>query len=146
MSPFYPSSESTNASGENSSRSVHLFADADEADGQIHLLGDGDGDAALGGAVELGEDDAGDAGGLRKQPRLLQAVLAGGCVHHQQHFVRRAGDQARGGAAHLVELVHQSGLGVQAAGCVHVEILNAARLGGGNGVIEHGSGSPPCRS
>ena len=44
---------------------AHFFADAYEADGEIELAGDGDGDAAFGGAVELGEDDAGDAGGLR---------------------------------------------------------------------------------
>ncbi len=47
------------------------------------LFRDGYGDAAFGGAVELGEDDAGDAGGLGEEARLLQAVLAGGCVHDE---------------------------------------------------------------
>ena len=75
---------------------------------------------------------------LRELAGLLQAVLAGRCVHHQQHFVRRAGNESRGGSAHLVELVHQSGFGVQAAGGVDVEIVDAARLGGGDGVVEHG--------
>ena len=42
----------------------HLLADADEADGEVEFAGDGNGDSTLGGAVELGEQDAGDAGGL----------------------------------------------------------------------------------
>ena len=81
-----------------------LFADADVADGQVQLARDGDHDAALGGAVELGEHDAGDAGGFGEFARLLQAVLAGGGVEHQQHFVRRVGDHLAGGAAHLLQL------------------------------------------
>ena len=44
---------------------VHLLADADVADGQVQLARDGHHDAALGGAVELGENDAGDAGRSR---------------------------------------------------------------------------------
>ena len=118
----------------------HFFADADEADGQVEFAGDGDGDAAFGGAVELGEHDAGDAGGLRELARLLQAVLAGGRVHHEQDFVGRAGDEAGGGAAHLVEFVHEAGFGVQAAGGVDVELVDVAGLGGGDGVVENGRG------
>ncbi len=41
------------------------------------------------------------------------------------------------GAAHFVELVHEAGLGVEAACGVDVEILNGAGLGGGDGVVEH---------
>ena len=41
---------------------VDAFADADVADRQLQIVGDRDGDAALGGAIELGEDDAVDAG------------------------------------------------------------------------------------
>jgi methionine synthase I (cobalamin-dependent) len=116
----------------------HLLAYADEADGQVEFLGDGHGDAALGRAVELGEHDAGDAGGLGELARLLEAVLAGGGVHHQQHLVGRAGNQLGGGAAHLVQLVHQAGFGVQAAGGVHNQLVDLARLGGGDGVVKHG--------
>ena len=83
-----------NFSGSNGSRSSDLLADPDVADGQVQLARDGDHDAALGGAVELGQHDAGDAGGLGELARLLQAVLAGGGVQHQQHFVRRVGDHA----------------------------------------------------
>ena len=40
---------------------VDLFAGADETNGEAEFARDGDDDAAFGGAVELGEDDAGDA-------------------------------------------------------------------------------------
>ena len=72
--------------------------------------------------------------------RLLQAVLARRRVHHEQHFVGRAGNETRSRAAHLVEFVHEAGLGVQAAGGVDVEIVDGARLGGGDGVVEDGRG------
>ena len=55
--------------------------------GQAQFAGDGDDDAALGGAVELGEDDAGDLGGFGEEAGLLQAVLAGGGVHDEQRLV-----------------------------------------------------------
>src|SRR5699024_5711337 len=51
----------------------HLHRDAELA---LHV----DDDAALGGAVELGQDDAGDVHRLREDPGLLHAVLAGGRV------------------------------------------------------------------
>src|SRR3954468_21300161 len=40
---------------------VDRLADADELDGEVDRLADGDDDAPLGGAVELGQDDAGAA-------------------------------------------------------------------------------------
>ena len=45
-----------------------------------------------------------------------------------------------GGAAHLVELVHEAGLGVEAAGGVDVEVVDVAGFGGGDGVVEDGGG------
>ena len=40
---------------------VDLFAGADKTDGEAEFARDGDDDAAFGGAIELGENDAGDA-------------------------------------------------------------------------------------
>ena len=51
---------------------VDLFAGADEADRQIQFARDGDDDAALRGAVELGEHDAGDA---RERPENSRACF-----------------------------------------------------------------------
>ena len=51
---------------------------------------DGEHDAALGGAVELGEHDAGDVDRLGELARLGEAVLAGGGVEHEQHLLERA--------------------------------------------------------
>src|SRR5262245_61111131 len=43
---------------------IDAFADADGVDGNVEALGDGDQDAAPCRAVELGDDEAGDAGDL----------------------------------------------------------------------------------
>ncbi len=59
--------------------------------------------------------------------RLREAVLARGGVEHQQHVVRRAGNELGGGALHLFQLGHQIRLVVQAPGGVH----------------DHGVGSAP---
>src|ERR1035441_420222 len=48
------------------------------------------------------------------------------------------GDEAGGGAAHLVEFVHEAGLGVQAASGVDVEVLDAASFCGRDCVVEYG--------
>src|SRR3569833_2367017 len=101
---------------------AHFFAYAYEADGEVEFAGDGYGDAAFCGAVELGEDDAGGARGLGELARLLEAVLAGGGVHDEEDFVGRAGDELGGGAAHFIELVHEAGFGVEAAGGVDDEL------------------------
>jgi len=100
---------------------------------------------ALGRAVQLGEHDAGGAGGLSKLPRLLQSILAGGGVHHQQDLVGRAGNQFCSGAAHLVQLVHEAGFGVEATGGIHNQLVDVVRFGGGDCVIKHRSRSPPWR-
>src|SRR6202044_3403466 len=119
---------------------LELFADAGVADREAELVGDGDDDAAFGAAVELGEDDTGDVGGLGEEACLLQTVLAGGCVDDEEGLVRSAGQEALGGAAHLVELLHEVGLGVEAAGGVDEKDASVAGLGGGEGVEERGGG------
>src|SRR5512145_2913362 len=45
---------------------VDAFADADGIDGELEPLGNGDKDAAARRAVELGDDETGDAGDLLK--------------------------------------------------------------------------------
>ena len=97
-------------------------------------MGDREGDAALGGAVELGEDDPGDVDRLGEQARLLQAVLAGRGVDREQHLVRRAGDALGDHAVDLAQLLHQVALGVQAPGGVDDDHVAAARLGRRHGV------------
>jgi hypothetical protein len=105
---------------------VDLFADSGVDDGKLELGCDGEDDAAFGGAVEFGEDDSGDSGGLGEEAGLLEAVLAGGGVHDEEGLVRRAGDEFFGGAAHLVELFHEVGLGVETACGIGDEDAGAA--------------------
>src|SRR3954471_19100037 len=62
---------------------VDALADTDEMDRQPELLGDGDEEAAARGAVELGHDEAGDAGDLAEHLDLRQRVLTDGGVEHE---------------------------------------------------------------
>ena len=48
-------------------------------------------DAALGGAVQLGHDQAGERHGRLEGLDLGDRVLAGGGIQHQQHGMRRGG-------------------------------------------------------
>src|SRR4051794_17890657 len=69
---------------------LELLARPDELDRQPEFPGDGERDATLGGAVELGQHDAADVDRLGEQARLAQPVLAGGGVDGQQDLVRGA--------------------------------------------------------
>ena len=84
----------------------------------------------LRGAVELGQHDAGDVDDLGEHARLLQPVLAGRRVEHEQHLVDRR--LLLDDALDLAELVHQPGLGVQPAGGVDEHDVDRRRR------------SPPC--
>ena len=117
-----------------------LLAHPDEADGQVQFLRDGKQDAALGGAVELGDHQAGDADPFVKLLGLGHRVLADGAVEHQQHLVRRPGVQARQHAFDLLELVHEMHLGVQTPGGVRDQDIDVARLRGLQAVVDHRGG------
>ena len=81
-------------------------------------------DAALGGAVQLGQHHAGDVDDLGEHPGLHQSVLSDGRVEHQQHLVDRR--LLLHDALDLAQLVHQAGLGVQPAGGVDHDHVDAA--------------------
>jgi len=89
------------------------LAEADELHRNAQRTLDGDNDASLGGAVELRQNDAGHAGGLREDLGLLHTVLAGGRVEHQKDL----GDRGLLGhnALDLAELIHQRGLVLKAS-------------------------------
>ena len=59
---------------------LRSLAEADVAGGDAQLLLDGDNDAALAAAVELGDDEAGERDGFVKLARLRQRVRAGGGI------------------------------------------------------------------
>ena len=108
--------------------------DPDQLHRDPELVGDRQGDPALGGAVELRQHDPGHVDRLGEQARLLQPVLAGRRVDREQHLVRRARDAAGDDAVDLAQLVHQMALGVQPPGGVDDDDVAAAGLGGGDGV------------
>src|SRR3569832_373714 len=70
---------------------VDAFADADETDRQLHLLGNCEKKAAHGGAVELGEDAAGETYRRVVLARLFVRSLAGAGGVLVQGLVRRGG-------------------------------------------------------
>ncbi len=132
--------DSMKRSGLEGQQIVHFLANADVADGQVEFAGDRDDDAAFRRAIELGENDAGNAGAFGELAGLFEAVLAGGGVEHEQDFMGRAGDDAGGRAAHLFKLRHQVDLGLQAAGGVDDDVVDFARFGGLEGVEDDGAG------
>ncbi len=99
-----------------------------------------DEDAALGGAVELGDDEAGDAEGGAELADLGESVLAGGGVEDKEDVVRCAGDLGGGDAANLGEFVHEILFGVEAAGGVDEDEVARAGAGGSDGVVNDGTG------
>jgi hypothetical protein len=114
---------------------VHPLAEPDHLHGHPELALHVHDDAALGGAVELGEHDAGDVHGLGEHPGLLHAVLPGGRVDHEQHLGDLVAVQALlGDPAHLAELVHQALLVLEAAGGVDDDDVDLLLDAGAHGV------------
>src|SRR6185437_16942382 len=111
---------------------VRLFAEADEFDGEAEFFLDGDDHAAFAGAVEFGDDEAGEWDGFVEFARLVEGVHAGGGVEHEQDFVRRAGELLADDAMKFLQFLHQVVLGVQTAGGVDEEVVRVARAGGGD--------------
>src|SRR5208282_1233854 len=107
-----------------------VFAYSDEPDRQLETVGDRHDYAALGRAVELRQDYAGQRHGVAEDFRLAERVLTGGRVEHQDSLVRRARELASDYARDLLELLHQVNLGLQAAGRIDQDRAGLARDGG----------------
>src|SRR3954453_17452522 len=104
---------------------VELLADADELHRDAQFAGDGEGDPALRGAVELRQHDAVDGHDLGEELGLPQAVLAGRGVDGEQRLVRRAGQLLVDDPADLAQLGHERVLRVQAPGGVDDDDVDA---------------------
>ena len=68
---------------------------------------------------------------------MLQSVLAGGGVHHQQSFVGGSRHDPLRRPAHLFKFRHQIGLGVQTASRVDDHVVSLARRGSLQGIKQH---------
>ena len=117
---------------------VRAFTQADELDGNAELLLDSNHDAALCGAVELGQHDTGDIHDIAEDLRLNHTVLAGRRVDNEQNL----GDRRflLNHALNLAELIHQTGLVLQAARGVHEHGVNALLLASLHGIKRDGCG------
>ena len=110
---------------------VDAFADADEMHGQREFLCDRDQNAAARGAVELGHDEAGDAGDAAENLDLAERVLADRRVEHEQHGVRRFRLDLLHDADHFFEFAHQLGAVLQSPRRIHqqdVRTVGARRV------------------
>src|SRR5439155_1719917 len=112
------------------------LADADQLDRHLQLAHDPHDDAALGGAVELRQRDAGEADRLVEHARLGEAVLARRRVEDHERLVWTAGELPLDHALELRQLFHQVRLCVQAPGRVDDQRIRPA---GGRGLhgVEH---------
>ena len=109
-------------------------------DWQIEIVEDGKDHAAFGRAIELGDDDAGDAGGIAEALGLLDGVLARGAIKHEQDFVRRVRHNLARDLADFCQLSHQIVIVLQAASGINDEDFVAPRFGGDGGVVDDGAG------
>src|SRR5580658_3316502 len=94
---------------------LDALAQAHEADRDPELSRDSYDYSTLRRAVEFREDRSGQTGRLTENFCLAKRVLAGGRIEHEPDLMRRAGQLTRDDAAHLSELFHQIGLGLQAS-------------------------------
>lgn len=105
---------------------IHLLTDTDKADRQTKLLGDGEDDATLGGTVQLGQGDAGHTHRFLELLGLADGILAGAGIQHQHHFMRGIRIEFLHDTHHLLQLLHQVILVLQASGRIgdqHIDPL-----------------------
>src|SRR5690606_28080593 len=95
---------------------IRTFPETDQLHRHPQLPLDGDHDAALGGAVELGEGDTGDIDDLTEDARLSHTVLPRRRVQDEEYLIDRS--VLLDDALDLAELVHQPGLGLKPSGGV----------------------------
>src|SRR5438445_11807913 len=119
---------------------VDALADAYESERQRTLPGDGAHHAALGGAVELGENQPGETERLIERLELTERVLPGIGVQHEPNFVRGAGLRLGDGALDLLRLFHQVQLRGEPPGRVGDDHVDPARARRGDRVEDHRSG------
>src|SRR5207247_805424 len=118
----------------------------DETDRDRYRALDCDDAAALRGAVELGDDQAGERQPRGERPRLLDGVLAHRAVQHEQRLVRGAGPLLRDHAHDFLELLEQPLLGVHAARRVHEYRVDPTGAGRRDRVARHGRRVGPSRA
>ena len=88
---------------------VDFLANAHVTNRKIQFLRDRNGNSTLGSAIQFRQHDARDARYFQKLSRLLQSVLPGYRIQHEQRFVRRAFNFAARDTPHLFQFRHQIG-------------------------------------
>ena len=102
------------------------FAHADEAHRHWPRFGDGGNDAAFGGAIQFGDDQAGKPQRIIEGFDLHYRILAGVGVQHQHHLVRRSGIGLGDDAFYFFDFFHEMQLCRQTAGGISEHDVDAA--------------------
>ena len=114
-----------------------LFPNADKPNRQACAFGQGKQDTAFGGAVELGECQPGHARSIAELFSLVDGILSGARIQHQQYLVGCVRDQLLHYPGDFGEFVHQVATGVQAPGGIGDQDVGAAGLCRLDRVIHH---------
>ena len=133
-------SAATNASGSNGRRSPTCSPTPTNRTGTPSAVLDGEDDAALGGRVELGQDDPGQADRLVERPAWARPFWPVVASSTNRVSGVGPGQALVDDAADLRQLVHEVRLGVQAPGGVGDDEVRATRDGRVDGVVDDGPG------
>ena len=113
------------------------FADADETYRNAMSACNRRDHPAFCGAVELGQHQPRDAERIVERFHLVERILAGVRIEHEQDFMRRAGNGFRDHALYLGDFFHQVKLSGQASRGVAHDDVGAARFCRIDGVENH---------
>src|SRR5581483_1964919 len=116
---------------------LRLLANADEADGKLQASRDSHDDPAFCRAVELGQNESGDAARFVELNGLRQRVLSLVGIQDEKHFMGSGRIDALNDTLVLLELLHQVRLAVEAAGRVREQHADLARAGGLQSIEYH---------
>src|SRR5580704_2736597 len=118
----------------------HFFADSDELDRDLELVGDRQYYPTLGRTVQLGNRQGRDMRRSGELAGLFDGILAGGSVEHQQDFVWGIGHHLLDYPVDLAQFLHQIGFVVEAACRIDDDDIGVPGNAALDGVESYGAG------
>src|SRR5580704_10849855 len=118
----------------------HFFADSDELDRDLELVGDRQYYPTLGRTVQLGNRQGRDMRRSGELAGLFDGILAGGSVEHQQDFVWGIGHHLLDYPVDLAQFLHQIGFVVEAACRIDDDDIGVPGNAALDGVEGYGAG------
>ena len=119
---------------------VNSFADADEFNRQFQFVLDGQHNTAACGTVKFCEYDTRQFRNAHKFTCLIDSILTGSCIQHQQNFTVGIRQFTVNDAVDLCQFVHEVFLIVQTACGIADDDIAISCFACGNGVKNNGGG------